>query len=71
MTKLTHMKPNGAVAEIKMFRDFDSRQTGADIEDPFYGGLEGFEVMMNQIEDCARGLVQAVQFHQIKPRNVA
>ncbi|GAB5388161.1 MAG: low molecular weight protein-tyrosine-phosphatase [Alphaproteobacteria bacterium] len=66
--KLEQMKPMNAPAEIKMMRDYDSRHTGDDIADPFYGGPEGFELMLDHIEDSARGMVQAIQFFQLKPR---
>lgn len=38
-------------------RNFDERE----VPDPYFGGAEGFERVLDMVEDAARGLVQALR----------
>jgi protein-tyrosine phosphatase len=45
------------MATIALFRDFDPQNPGADVPDPYYGGLDGFEEVLRMVERTADVLV--------------
>ena len=47
----------GAKTAIALFRDFDPTNPGADVPDPYYGGLDGFEEVLRMVERTADVLV--------------
>jgi protein-tyrosine phosphatase len=44
-----------------MFRDFDPVDTGADVPDPYYGGLGGYEEVLRMVERTGTEIVAALQ----------
>ena len=44
-----------------MFRDFDPVDTGADVPDPYYGGLGGYEEVLRMVERTGTAIVAALQ----------
>lgn len=60
----------GAGGEIRMFRSFDPQAPRVieqrderllDVEDPWYGGTEDFEVCLGQVEAAVDGIVEHVR----------
>jgi protein-tyrosine phosphatase len=48
--------------KIRLFRSFDPAATGdLDVPDPYYGGTDGFVVVLKMIEAAAPGLVGWVE----------
>lgn len=43
-------KPANSTAVITKLRDFDPIDTGADVDDPYFGGEEGFEMVFQTIK---------------------
>lgn len=63
---LQRMAPHGA--EIRMFRGFDPRLAHVDepdeelsVPDPYYGGVEGFTVVLEMLESAADGLIEHLE----------
>ncbi|NVF14108.1 low molecular weight protein-tyrosine-phosphatase [Vreelandella maris] len=50
-------KPANSQAHIGLFLDF-AGTPGAEVPDPYYGGDEGFENVLNMIEAASNGLIQ-------------
>ena len=50
-----------AKARIRYLREFDSARTDLEVPDPYYGGMDGFEHMLDLIEVACDGLVAALQ----------
>ena len=52
--------PNAqARAKLRLFRDFDpAAPAGAEVPDPYYGGPEGFEHVLDLCQAAAQGLLQ-------------
>ena len=51
-----------ARAKIRLLRDFDpASPAGSDVPDPYYGGPEGFEAVLDICEAACRGLLAHVQ----------
>ena len=61
-TILERLAPAGARAEIRLFMDFVDRP-GTDVPDPYYGGVEDFEAMMELIEDGVKGILTNLGRH--------
>jgi protein-tyrosine phosphatase len=48
-----------ALAKIHLLRDFDpASPRGSDVPDPYYGGPEGFELVLDICEASCRGLLE-------------
>jgi len=51
-----------ARAKIRLLRDFDSRaERGASVPDPYYGGPNGFEEVLDICEAACRGLLEQLE----------
>ncbi|MFV0431037.1 MAG: low molecular weight protein-tyrosine-phosphatase [Alphaproteobacteria bacterium] len=54
---LEQMKPEGVATKILYFCDFFMDKKGCSVADPYYGGIEDFRHMMQQIITGCDGLV--------------
>ena len=50
---LTRMAPEDAKARIALFTEPSARWKGQDVPDPYYGGVEGFERVLDMVEETA------------------
>jgi protein-tyrosine phosphatase len=50
---LRAMAPPGAKARLGMFLEPSARWKGQDVPDPYYGGVEGFEQVLDMVEEAA------------------
>lgn len=55
---LNQLKPDNALASLKMFSDYCSDNAPKDIPDPYYGGDEGFEDVLDLLEEGAEGMIK-------------
>jgi protein-tyrosine phosphatase len=59
------LAPDAQAAEkVRLLREFDASSAGApdlDVPDPYYGGPDGFEVVLDQVEAACRGLLDRVR----------
>jgi protein-tyrosine phosphatase len=51
----------GRTSRVALFRDFDPVDTGADVPDPYYGGLGGYEEVLRMVERTGKAIVAALQ----------
>lgn len=54
---LKQMRPDGSSAELGLFMRYADSRSNDEVPDPYYGGADGFEVVLDMIEDAARGLI--------------
>ncbi|CEP36586.1 low molecular weight protein-tyrosine-phosphatase [Halomonas sp. AOP13-D3-9] len=54
---MRELKPANSQAHVGLFLDF-AGSAGAEVPDPYYGGDEGFENVLNMIEAASDGLIQ-------------
>ena len=50
--------------KVHMLREFDPESAGApdlDVPDPYYGGPQGFETVLDQVEAACRGLLATLR----------
>lgn len=57
---IKHRK-NDAIDNIRLFLDFSQQNEHTQVPDPYYGGSEGFELVIELIEDASRGLVDYIR----------
>lgn len=58
-----------ARAKVRLLREFDpQRQARLDVPDPYEGGPEGFELVLDMIEAACAGLLAEVSRGQAQPR---
>jgi protein-tyrosine phosphatase len=50
---LKQMAPAGAKARLGMFLEASAKWRGEDVPDPYYGGTEGFELVLDMVEEAA------------------
>ena len=54
---LKALRPTEATAETRLFLDFSRRFSEREVPDPYYGGKQGFEHVLDLVEDAAEGLI--------------
>ena len=50
---LKGLAPAGAKARLGLFLDASAKWKGEDVPDPYYGGIEGFERVLDMVEEAA------------------
>lgn len=49
--------PGDGKAQLALFLDFANNFTETEVPDPYYGGNNGFELVLNMIQDASEGLL--------------
>ncbi len=47
-------------AKVRLFLDFAEGKVPAEVPDPYYGGPQGFEQVLDLVENAARGLLRKI-----------
>ncbi len=58
---LRNMAPTDAKARVGMFLEPSARWKGEDVPDPYYGGVEGFEQVLDMVEEAAGRWLDLIQ----------
>ncbi|HET9317727.1 MAG TPA: low molecular weight protein-tyrosine-phosphatase [Vicinamibacteria bacterium] len=58
--ELTRMSPPEHRRKIRLMRGYDRPGASPDVDDPYYGGPEGFDRMYDVLETCCRNLLDAL-----------
>ncbi len=58
---LRAMAPDAGRAESRRLMDFSDGSHGPDVPDPYYGGLNGFELVLDLVERACAGLLEDVR----------
>ncbi len=61
LSDLRRRAPPGAHGRVRLFLEFAPELGAADVPDPYYGGPNGFEEVLDLVEAAARGLLQYVR----------
>ena len=51
----------GGGDRVRLFGDFDPETPGVEVPDPYYGGTDGFEEVLDMIERTCRALVPQIK----------
>jgi protein-tyrosine phosphatase len=66
LSHLQALQPNESRADVKLFLDYHPSGTLKDVPDPYYGGVHGFEGVLNMVEQACSQLIRHIQ-QQAKP----
>jgi len=58
---LAEFAPPTATNKIHLFMEFGRRSERDEVPDPYYGGPEGFELVLDLVEDAAEGLLETLR----------
>lgn len=56
-----HRAPHHHRHKIKRLTEFCKTETSPTVPDPYYGGNDGFEEVLNLVEDACQGLLEHIQ----------
>ena len=59
--ELEYICPAGREERLSLFLDFASRAQEREVPDPYYGGDQGFEHVLNLVEDASQGLLDVIR----------
>lgn len=60
---LQRIRPSSYAGHLGLFLDFGSRDDYREVPDPYYGGNDGFELVLDLVEDAAQGLLNHIRSH--------
>jgi len=58
---LERLRPSGTQSHLGLFLEFAERHPEWEVPDPYYGGADGFERVLDMVEDAANGLLQHIR----------
>lgn len=58
---LQQMRPRDAQSYLGLYLEFAQRHSDRVVPDPYYGGEQGFERVLDMVEDAAEGLLREIQ----------
>ncbi len=58
---LNYLAPRACKKHVGLFLDFSRYQSTREVPDPYYGGAQGFEHVLDMVEDAAQGLLQHIR----------
>ena len=64
---LKRRAPRDFAPKVRLFLEFAPELGVADVPDPYYGGPNGFEEVLDLVEEAAQGLLRHVREHGADP----
>lgn len=58
---LRRITPPGSETQAELFLGYARHHVEREVPDPYYGGEEGFERVLDMVEDAAQGLLQHIR----------
>ncbi len=68
LSDLRRLAPQTARARVRLFLEFAPDLGTTDVPDPYYGGSNGFEEVLDLVEAASRGLLRHVREQMRAPR---
>jgi protein-tyrosine phosphatase len=63
LVTLERLRPHEAKSHLGLFLEFAEHHNEWEVPDPYYGGADGFERVLDMVEDAANGLLQHIRQH--------
>jgi protein-tyrosine phosphatase len=63
---LQRLRPPDAQSHLGLFLEFSEHHAGSEVPDPYYGGADGFEHVLDMVEEAADGLLRHIQAQHFK-----
>lgn len=57
LLNLKRLRPSDADSHLGLFLEFARSHAEREVPDPYYGGADGFEHVLNMVEDASEGLL--------------
>jgi protein-tyrosine phosphatase len=57
---LMRICPPDLTHKVRLFLDYSAAHAGGEVPDPYYGGPQGFDQVLDMVEDAARGLLAEI-----------
>ncbi len=61
LSDLQQLKPAHFTGHLGLFLEFGARGDYREVPDPYYGGSDGFELVLDLVEDAAQGLLKQIR----------
>ncbi|HYM87220.1 MAG TPA: low molecular weight protein-tyrosine-phosphatase [Pseudoxanthomonas sp.] len=61
LSELRRLAPAQHHGKLSLFTQYSSARRGDEVPDPYYGGTQGFERVLDMAEDAAAGLLQYIK----------
>jgi len=61
LSALKHRAPRDAHDRVRLFLEFSPELGTAEVPDPYYGGANGFEEVLDLVEAASRGLLRHIR----------
>jgi len=61
LANLQRITPLDSETKAQLFLEYARHHTEREVPDPYYGGSDGFERVLNMVEDAAEGLLQHIR----------
>lgn len=58
---LQRLAPPGSDAQVRLFLEYARHHAEREVPDPYYGRTDGFERVLDMVEDAAEGLLQHIR----------
>jgi protein-tyrosine phosphatase len=58
---LRSISPPDSGSEVGLFLEYARHHTEREVPDPYYGGADGFERVLDMVEDAAQGLLEEIR----------
>lgn len=66
LVTLERLRPSSAQSHLGLFLEFAERHDEWEVPDPYYGGADGFERVLDMVEDAADGLLRHIRQRHIE-----
>ena len=63
---LKHLRPRDSASHLGLFLEFAEKHDEREVPDPYYGGAQGFEHVLDLVEDAANGLLRHIKQQHLK-----
>jgi protein-tyrosine phosphatase len=63
---LQRLRPRDAESHLGLFLEFAEKHDEREVPDPYYGGAQGFEHVLDLVEDAAGGLLRHIKQQHFK-----
>ncbi|MFZ2542160.1 MAG: low molecular weight protein-tyrosine-phosphatase [Gallionella sp.] len=61
LTILQHLAPPDSDTHAQLLLEYARHHTEREVPDPYYGGADGFEHVLDMVEDASEGLLQHIR----------
>lgn len=61
LSELRRLAPAQHHGKLRLFMEYSSARRAEEVPDPYYGGVQGFELVLDMAEDAAAGLLQHIK----------